>query len=98
MRDAVSSEGDEPAWRLDNERAALPLGGAIFDQWRAWKDHGVLPVPGGWRAQPLATLVRIQAIDLAFETFRYLQNEKADWSKLTATQAALIAWLNEEEH
>ena len=96
MARAVTGENDEQQWVLEEARAVLPLGGAILNQWRMWKFHGILPEPGGWRAQPLKTLVLIDAIDLVYETYRYISQEKADLSKLNATQRAVIAWLEND--
>jgi len=65
--------------------------------WNEWRKWGSLPRGGGWLQQPLAMLVKIQAIDMVYHTWMYIKppgKEKPnDWSKLTATQAAIARWL-----
>ena len=51
------------------------------------------PRAGGWQDQPLSLLVKIEAIGLVVTTMRFLDQKDADWTKLTATQAALVHWL-----
>jgi hypothetical protein len=39
----------------------------------------------------------MQAIDLVYETWRAYRAENADWTKLTATQRAIIAELEDDD-
>jgi hypothetical protein len=72
------------------------MGAGFFAAWRAHSEHGTLPRPGGWEAQPLAVLVRFQVLDLLEQTWRYYRAKNADLSKLTRLQLDLIAWLEED--
>lgn len=84
------------AWSFSRERVDTRLP-AVFGMWKAWRDHGILPAAGGWLDQPLEILVKVQAIDLVVSTAAYMQAKGSDWSKLTATQAALVHWIKEGE-
>ena len=88
-----NSREEESTWHVDGDTVRVTPAGAIYDQWRAWRQHGVLSEPGGWNDQPLTTLVRLEAIELVYQTATYLQQEKADWSKFSATQRYLISAL-----
>lgn len=56
---------------------------------------GILPRSGGWMEQPLALLVKMEAIDLLVKTRQYMAAEGADWTKLSKTQVALNKWVDE---
>ena len=65
--------------------------------WQAWTNHGILPRPGGWLDQPLSVLIGIRAVSVVYSTFRDKASDKKDWAEFTATQRALIMWLEGEE-
>lgn len=91
---ATAGGGDEQStWRFNNETVAVGLPAAVIQQWKQWKQFGTLPERGGWKDQPLKTLVAIEAIDLVYRTATTLQDEKADWSEFSKTQVALISEL-----
>ena len=87
-----SGDDDESGWEFGAGRVETRMG-AAFELWQAWKFHNALPQAGGWLDQPLDLLAQIGAVDLVYSTKVYLDTKGSDWSKLTATQRELIAWL-----
>lgn len=67
---------------------------AIMELWSAW-EKGIMPLPGGWLDQPISDIVKINAIDLVINTYRYKTSKDADWSKFSKEQRELIRWLDE---
>ena len=57
---------------------------------------GILPRSGGWMDQPLALLVKMEAIGLLVATRRFMAVKGADWKDLSATQRALNTWIDRE--
>jgi len=41
-------------------------------------------------------LAQLHCIGVVYETYTYKGRKDADWSKLTATQRAVIAWLEDD--
>lgn len=87
--------GDETsAWLWTGDHAIARSSTAIFSMWQVWKRHGRFPQSGGWLDQPLALIAQIEAIDMVYETMRFYTAEKADWSKMSATQLDIIKELD----
>lgn len=59
--------------------------------WQAWQRS-----PGDWLNTPLWIIAQIQALDLAVQTGKYMAAPGADWTKLSATQTALVSWCENE--
>jgi hypothetical protein len=67
---------------------------AVYEMWQAWRMHGIPPAGGGWGDQPLDLLARIHAIDMVYDTRRFMLSKGSDWTKLTATQRELAKWMD----
>lgn len=46
--------------------------------------------------QPLALLIKVEAIDLVYRTMKYMRSEGADWKTLSKTQVDLMKWIEQE--
>jgi hypothetical protein len=84
----------EPAWDFGRGRVDVLFSAGFFGWW-SWRNYGIFPRSGGWHEQPLAALVRNEAMDMVYSTRRFMMQKDSDWSKLTATQRALADWLGE---
>jgi hypothetical protein len=70
------------------------MGGAIYQMWLAWRERNQLPAKGGWLDQPLPLLVKIDAIEMVYNTWKYKSTKGADWSKMSGLQMEIIRRLD----
>jgi hypothetical protein len=89
VADSFGGGGEETSAWTWGDKVTAWMGGTVYKLWQAWK-RGLLPTAGGWLDQPLALLVQIEAIELVHQTYRYMAQEKADMSKLSATQMSIL--------
>lgn len=70
---------------------------ALYAQWRARSRWQMWPRAGGWEDQPLASIVAMDALDIAERVRRFTLTPNADWNKLSPLEMDLIRWL-ENDH
>lgn len=81
---------DEIGWIFGDSIVTTGSPSPAFSAWYALHKYNKYPRDGGWLDQPLSLLAQIEAIDLVVSTYRFIGQEKADWTKLNATQRAII--------
>jgi hypothetical protein len=93
-------EAREASWAYtDDEGKPLDWVGVspsspIFFMWRAWRQHGTLPVKGDYADQPIHLLAQIEAIEMVVGMKTIIEADDSDWTKLTAEQVAMKRWLD----
>lgn len=60
----------------------------------AWEFKDRLPEAGGVMEQPLALMVRMNALSAVYNTWKARRAKDADFGKLSPTQRAIIGWMD----
>lgn len=53
-----------------------------------------MPYPGSWVDQPLWIINQLDAMDFVYNMVLGMKKDGADFTDLSAEEAAMIAWLN----
>ena len=88
------SGAERSGWQWGTDTVAAWGNAAIYQMWRAWRDHGRLPNSGGWLDQPLAILAQIEAIETVYTTMSYKTSKDAKWENMTPLQLDIVRELN----
>ena len=64
-----------------------------FEQWWQWKRHGIAPLVGGWRDQPLPFLVRSRAMSFVHDTFEMKSRKDFHWNEFSPAQRDLVTMI-----
>lgn len=83
-------------WQWYENEIAAHFGGSIFQLWREWRRHGQYPTAGGWLEQPLSLLVRLNAIEMVYTTYKHKHTKDFDWKLFTPFQREIIRQLDNE--
>ena len=91
-KEASWTYNDEDGNPLDHVRVSPSS--SIFFMWRAWREHGQLPVKGDYSDQPICLMAQIEALEMVANTRQITNSNDSDWSTLTADQIAMMRWLD----
>lgn len=87
-----SDEDDDLSWTIEDDKALVGFSGTL-EAWGAWEFKKTLPFSGGFLDQPLAMMIQINALSMVYHTWKAMRDKNTDWSKFSATQMKIIAWL-----
>lgn len=68
----------------------------VLSAWLARRNHGLWPRAGGWDDQPLALLVKLEVLDFAYNTLKFMNSKNAEWDLVTTLQRDLKVWIEKD--